>query len=176
MKKLIISILLLNTFFLFGQEKQNTMKFFWIELGFGADNNGISGQLSSNWSIKSRLIRFRYIGSTEIFILGSKSPRNTMNDIGILYGKSFIRKCVSYVVSGGVGIIAGKRRSNFLGSNGQLFGTEYYEKKRILNIGIPIEIECKLRPSKNAGIGIGVYGNINLDRPICGLQAKIYLR
>jgi hypothetical protein len=175
MKKLIILLLLLSTGYVFSQEQQDSAKTNWTELGFGIDNNGISGQFSINWSSNGRLYRLRYIGSAEIFILGSMSPRETMNDIGILYGKAFCMKNVRCIVSGGVGMVIGKKRGDFLHSDGAIFGTEYYNEKRIVNIGIPLEIECKLLPLKNVGIGMGVYANLNLDKPLFGMQGKIYL-
>jgi hypothetical protein len=173
MKKLMMIILLVNTPVAFPQGCKNVPSLYWMDAGVGADNNGLSGQISANYINKNNIFKLRYIGSRE-FILFT-SPSETVNDIGILFGKALIKKYVQFTASGGIGIVTGLRRGKVSYMEGGLLGTTYYEKERITGVGVPIELECLFRPLKFVGFGLGAYANLNRDRTLYGLLFKIQI-
>jgi hypothetical protein len=179
MKRILITMLLVNTLVVFPQENKTTSSLYWIDAGVGGDNNGLSGQISINYVNKIVIYKIRYIRSQEFDILGSSSPKETMNDFGILFGMTYSRKLIQLSGSGGIGVAKGIRHGDFLyqESSGDFdaFGTQHYEKKTFTRVGLPLEVECSFKPAKSFGIGLGAYANLNKDRSLFGLLFKIQI-
>jgi hypothetical protein len=171
MKKLMIVLLIFYSAEAFTQVNGRADSY-WFDGSLGGDNLGINGGVSINYMHKSTVFRLRYLGSEEFQIFGP-SPSETVNDVGILFGKTYTKKYIQLVASGGMGFITGIKRGNYLYSEGGLFGTGYYQRERVYGMGIPVELEFQVRPFRYAGLGMGVFGDLNTYRSLYGVQFKL---
>jgi len=80
-----------------------------------------------------------------------------LGDIGLLYGRSSADGCTNASVSAGLSY-----------TSGRVYGRD------VRTIGVPVEASVTLLPCAYVGIGVGVFGNLNLTLPFCG--GTIFLR
>ncbi len=145
----------------------------WVTLGIGPGGvaNGGSGQ---SW-IGSRLAvswcqgpgQWTVVSSscTEFALLSSMDPLESVGDLGVLYGKRLSEPGLGFMsVSGGVALVYGKRRGEFVRSSGSWFGTSYYEEVPFTTVGLPVDMQFCLAPFNGIGLALDLFGNLNSER------------
>jgi hypothetical protein len=94
------------------------------------------------------------------------SPREFLYDFGFLVGyrvrREYQGKEHFVSASAGLGSVFGVRRGNYLyNTNGF---EQHYEKKKMITIGVPLSVNIYRYMNKHLGLGLGLIGNINLER------------
>jgi len=171
----------------FGQDNfKSKNEFGWLNLGLGASSFSSFGSslgINVSYQIRANLISFRYVYNAKFKgeIFTAYVPRSEkIRDFGVLYGLSTKSKVGFASISGGISIVSGVRRGEYLykscnSSGGWFcFGPGYYEKLRFTTVGIPIEAQVFIT-GENAGIGIYVFANINPESSFFGALLSLQL-
>jgi hypothetical protein len=96
-------------------------------------------------------------------------------------GKGYSRKYLQVQFSGGLGITGGIKRGDFLNKDELwlygvlLFSRDICERDKFFTPSIPLQVDLLLKPIKYAGIGVTLFGDLNLVRPYCGFSIKLSL-
>lgn len=163
--KVVRAILLLiflssSPYCLFSQSTvQSELGFDWINVGIGAtqsldgnEQRGAIGAIHSTQFDNSRtILSFRLLYTQPVLNLRPESEGNVW-DIGVLYGLRNKSPRVLTSFSAGLGFISEVTESSF----------KYY------TIGVPVNSQLFITPSKNFGLGFNVFANINLEESYIG--------
>lgn len=123
----------------------------WATYGVGAGSMAYAGTLGVSFQTGHDLFTARVAGTgVPFFGVG-------MGDIGLLYGRSSADRYTNASISAGLSC-----------ASGRVHGRD------IRTIGVPVEASVTLLPCAYVGIGVGVFGNLNLTLPFCG--GVIFLR
>lgn len=162
---------------------------YWADAGIGtyssSSSAGFSLNLGLNFGFKNNVFRARFLTMEELNILGP-SPTERFTSAGLLVGKTFSRKFFQAQVSGGLGVSTGIMRGRLISdpqttSGGMgwpsmsLSDGRVFETKSFLALSIPVEVEMLLKPIKYAGLGMSLFGDLNLKRPLIGMSFKLAL-
>lgn len=94
-------------------------------------------------------------------------------DFGILYGRSCtFNEVLRLNISVGIGVLKVERWEYFAPGPNPTYGS-LPEIKKYSTANIPLELELCVIPSKNFGIGIAGFANLNGERNINGILLKI---
>lgn len=158
---------------------------YWFNVGVGAgrvrggfdsentDNEtGLSYGFNFSTQMKKGLFSIRFIHNEEVIFLKT-SLKESINDIGILYGRIAKIPFGFASVSGGISIVSGAHRGAFQNLDNYTFN---YEKKPFVTLGIPIESQLFWTPSRFFGLGIYGFANINPEKTFFGGLFCIQLR
>ncbi len=153
----------------------------WLSAGFGFHTTsflmGVTGFSSLNYSRslnlksdfsghRSILAEFRYLKNIG---LGDEDNSSNINEFDLLSGFSF-GKVLQLRISGGVGLISGVKRIEYM--NPGPFG---YREEKIFKFGFPLELGINLVPIKYFGLGIKGFTNFNPELSIYGAALNIEL-
>jgi len=123
----------------------------WATYGVGAGSMAYAGALGVSFQTGHDLFTARAAGTGVPFV------NVGLGDIGLLYGRSSADGCTNASVSAGLSY-----------TSGRVYGRD------VRTIGVPVEASVTLLPCAYVGIGVGVFGNLNLTLPFCG--GTIFLR
>jgi hypothetical protein len=155
-------------------------KFFLFDFGIGSSSiEGGSGDLGilslgANLAYQTRknLFSIRAIRSSEVSIAtglpGGTTPKESVWDIGLLYGRIANASFGSVSMSAGISLVGGVRRGELLRSSGLFFATKTYEEQTFWAVGIPIDGRIFWTPSPYFGIGICGFADWNRERSFIG--------
>ena len=159
--------LLFTPIFLSAQENHDP--YAWFNMGVGGSSFGLASELSMNYQKNQHLFTVRYVNNVENCVICTESPLLKTYDFGLLYGISSRNGgSADASISCGLSLVGYTERGNYLNSDGQLFGTSYYEEISGYTIGIPVESQLFLH-GKSIGIGLVAFGNLNAHRSYAGL-------
>jgi hypothetical protein len=117
------------------------------------------------------MYKLRYIFSEEFRLF--EYPER-FNDIGFLFGVSKTNQWTKISAYGGLGIVKGKMRGDFISyGDGGWFSPSEYEWDYFTTLGIPLELEFSLLPHQLLGVGFSITGNINSKNSLLGLTVKL---
>ena len=119
---------------------------------------------------KPSLLLARYVINTQL--LSNDQPNIKVNEIGLLYGV----KVSKFYFSSGISGVWGVNRGNYLRSDPDplTYGFHYYEPFKYVTVGLPGEIRF-ITSTKNVGIGVTGFGNLNSKRSFVGVNLSLYL-
>jgi len=139
----------------------------WINIGLGPGTGGMAAGavISIKQNSTNKYLSFR-ITYNEEFVLFT-SPSENVWDVGALIGiRNRSAKGLSSI-SAGLSVVGGRKRSGNR-TGGDWFGSEY-DSRIFTTMGIPVNTELFLTPSKNFGIGLNGFANINPQKPFAGV-------
>jgi hypothetical protein len=113
--------------------------------GVGAGSIGYAGAVGLSFQTGHDLFAVHAAGTGVPFV------NVGMGDIGLLYGRSTADRYTNASVAAGLGY-----------TSGRVYG------RNVRTIGIPVEASFTLLPCAYVGLGIGVFGNLNLTLPFAG--------
>ena len=144
----------------------------WFDLGIGGSNRGVTSQVSFSVQKGIHLITIRHIYNTEFNIFGP-SPSETVWDISMLYGRSWKSKSAMVSISGGLGLVGGVRRGDYICSDGWF--SSKYQKCPFSTIGLPLDVQLIWMPFRFLGLGIQGFANLNSEKSFHGLVANLQI-
>jgi hypothetical protein len=156
----------------------------WITLGIGPGGvtNGGSGQswigsqLAASWCNSAGMWTVRFSSCTEFVLLGSADPLETVGDLGVLYGKRWSQPGLGFMsLSGGVALVHGVRRGEFIRSSGGWFGTSHYEEESFVTVGLPVDVQFALAAFQGIGLAADFFGNLNSERTYGGASVSLII-
>jgi len=159
----LVHIFFFEDYYLFAQNSSSSDSYkFWISVGLGpvgGDNILFGGVLGLSFSkgvnlISIRAINFAEISRREPCRDGSSEKLKKATDISFLYGVNKNCKWSFASVAIGLSTIRGTQKKQYSNPNRSTY-------KNFSTIGIPIETQLflKLLP----GMGIGIYGFLNIN-------------
>lgn len=150
---------------------------YWFNVGVGAgtviggfDSNHTDNAIGPSFGIsfssqkKKGLLSIRFIYTEEMIFL-NLLPKQTVSDIGVLYGRIAKNHYGFASVSGGISCASGVQRGAFQNLSDHSFN---YDKKPYITLGIPLESQLFWTPSSFIGIGIYGFANINPEKSFWG--------
>ncbi len=146
---------------------------YWLSVGAGSGKlANLTVALAYELRNKPTLLTARYAYNMEIFTDQDVSPLNTVNDAGLLYGY----KAGKFRFSAGLSYVFGTSRGKFLQQveDPLMYGEFKHERRLYKTVGIPAEIRF-LTSTRDLGIGVTAYGNLNRERSHVGLNLSFYL-
>jgi hypothetical protein len=136
--------------------------------GFGSENTdnevGLSYGFNFSTQMKKGLISIRYIYNEE-WIIFNLQPKESVRDIGVLYGRIAKKPYGFASISGGLSIVSGVHRGEYQNLGDHSFN---YEKKPYSTFGIPLESQLFWTPTSFIGFGIYGFANINPEKSFFG--------
>lgn len=155
----------------------------WVEGGVGIKKTAIrhdsgdgtmTGLRGGLYGKINRVVmgyEYLYMEELQINILGfAHKPLNVTNENILLCGCSFIKHNeMDLVLLGGIAIISGKERLDSLVSKDSTFGTtRYYNYKKIMELGLALEIKFFWKPKPYFGCGASFLGIISKNASSIG--------
>ncbi|MEI7421716.1 MAG: hypothetical protein WCK18_06465 [Prolixibacteraceae bacterium] len=150
---------------------------FWFNVGVGAGtviggfdsnhtDNAVGPSFGINFSsqIKKGLLSIRFIYNEEMVFL-RMSPKQSVSDFGVLYGRIAKIPLGFVSLSGGISRVFGEQRGAFQNLSNYTFN---YEQKTFSTFGIPLESQLFWTPSSVIGFGIYGFANINPEKSFFG--------
>jgi hypothetical protein len=150
---------------------------YWFNVGVGAgivrggfrientDNEaGPSYGFNFSTQMKRGLISIRYIYNEEMIFL-NLLPKESVRDIGVLYGRIAKASYGFASISGGISCVSGVHRGKFQNFSDHSIN---YEKQPYSTFGIPLESQLFWTPSSFIGLGIYGFANINPEKSFYG--------
>ncbi|WP_077924195.1 hypothetical protein [Spirosoma sp. 209] len=165
---LIVFLLLANA----GYSQQFYDNRYWLGLGAGRTSQFPSGMMALGYEFahKPTQLVARYVLNSEV--LSDAQPAIRVNEIGMLYGV----RAGKFRFSTGLSGVWGTNRGKFLQSDPDplLYGSAYYERLTYTTVGIPAEIRF-ITSTKDVGVGVTAFGNLNAKRSFVGLNLSLYV-
>jgi len=147
--------------------------FSWINLGLGTSlDYPMAFNIGLNYQLQKFLFSARFLVADELD-LEKQSSSEFVWDAGILFGRIFKNNFGQISISAGLSFVGGLKRGAFI-SDDETWGG-YYNMKHRATLGIPLESHLIYMLSRNAGIGITAFGNLNLDKPFFGALLSLQL-
>ncbi|MBC3789225.1 hypothetical protein [Spirosoma utsteinense] len=143
---------------------------YWLGVGLGKSQYH-SGMLALGYEFvnKPTLLIARYTDNRE---LNSKNaPSIIAQEFALLYGI----KTGKFRFSTGVSNVWGRNWGKYLSVIGEpfLYGEHWYESVRYSTVGLPAEVRF-ITSTKDVGIGLTAFGNLNAKRSFVGLNLSLY--
>ena len=132
---------------------------YWMTFGFMFMNENISGNLGYSFSIGENFYKVGVLAKNEDFF----SPKYKFRSIDISFGKRFISEWWQTSFFAGPSYVFGDNST----SNGN---KEIYE-----SIGLQTDIQLLFRLADEIGIGVGLWGNVNFEKSLVGINVNITL-
>ncbi|UHG89596.1 hypothetical protein [Spirosoma oryzicola] len=144
---------------------------YWLGVGLGVSQFP-SGMMALGYEFadKPTLLIARYTDNRELF--SDNRPGIMAQEMALLYGI----KAGKFRFSTGVSTVWGVNRGKYLSTIGDpiLYGSNYYEPARYLTVGLPGDIRF-ITSTKDFGIGLTAFGNLNARRSFVGLNLSLYV-
>ena len=153
----------------------------WLSEGAGLSTEGIGFVVSLSGTIGGRhLVSARMAGGFELVFFPSRSPAESVVDVGVLYGRTWPDGSGSghTSIAAGLAYVEGVRRGAYIygpGMGCSFFCGSTYDERPFRTVGIPVEARISLAPLRFVGIGVGLFGNLNPVRPFVGGAVHVHL-
>ena len=142
---------------------------YWIGFGLGGNYFGPSVSGNFNLAINENIFSVRYTKSDEFqFNVEGHydEPAKKLKEFALLYGRYLKKNNFVLTFSAGISYLNGVNR----GRNIQF---KEFEKVNISTFGVPLEMEMLFGFSKNIGISLFFYSNLNKDKIFGGVVFKL---
>ncbi|WP_461139154.1 hypothetical protein [Spirosoma pomorum] len=144
---------------------------YWLGVGLGKSQFP-SGMMALGYEFANKPTQLiaRYVVNGEIF--SDRQPGTSVNELGLLYGL----RVNKFRFSAGLSGVWGTNRGMFLFADPDplIYGSQVYERIRYKTIGVPAEIRF-ITSTKDVGIGVTGFGNMNGKRSFIGLNLSLYV-
>ncbi|MFD2572100.1 hypothetical protein ACFSUS_15755 [Spirosoma soli] len=144
---------------------------YWLGVGLGKSQFP-SGMMALGYEFtnKPTLLVARYVANGQVF--SDIRPGISVNELGLLYGV----KAGKFRFSTGLSGVWGVNRGKYLYSDPDplIYGTTVYESIKYTTVGVPAEIRF-ITSTKDVGIGLTGFGNLNARRSFVGLNLSLYV-
>jgi hypothetical protein len=154
-----------------GYSQKANQNNYWFGVGLGKSQFP-SGMIAFGYEFtnKPTLLIARYTDNRELF--SDNAPSIMAQEIALLYGV----KTGKFRFSTGVSNIWGRNRGKYLSAIGEVFlyGEHWYESVRYSTVGLPAEVRF-ITSTKDVGIGLTAFGNLNAKRSFVGLNLSLYV-
>ena len=145
----------------------------WINLGVGTSlDYPVAFNIGLNYQLKKYMVTARFLITDELD-LQHQSSSEFVWDAGILLGRIFKNGFGLVSFSAGLSFVGGLKRGAYISFDETWGG--YYQMEHRATLGIPLESHLVYMLSRNAGIGITAFGNLNLDKPFFGALLSLQL-
>lgn len=137
---------------------------------------GVSGGFSSKWAGGAIILNYqrdkelftaRYLGVVDNEL--HAVPSETVEEIGLLYGRGFVGEASFHSVAVGLGYVRDVNRGAFVQGPTRFFGPSRYEQVGKSTVGIAIDVQTMWLPAKGLGFGLHGVGNVNSLEPFLGI-------
>lgn len=112
---------------------------------------------------KKNLYSTYYKHNAEMEMFGSKDPKETLNDFGIMLGRYIGERYFRFEYQFGLSVFWGVNRGEQTYSHGYVY---QYESENYSTIGLPLKLGIKVVPFKFMSIGLDFQANINFESSI----------
>jgi hypothetical protein len=159
MMKRVLSIILFGLFLpahLCAQDSYTRDSRYWLTFGFASSSLGPGFYGSVSYAYKNNVFFVRYLKGDEFrFNVEGHydEPRQTLRELGLLYGRIYTKESLTMSFAGGIGIAEATDR-------GRLIQYNDYERIDISTVGIPFEATFRFAFGISA-IGGSWAGNFN---------------
>lgn len=150
---------------------------YWFNGGIGSSSAGLSAGISFSHLNGKHLFTVRSTFNEELVIFGPTPAENAW-DFGCMYGRVAKSNSGFASIAAGFGLVGGVRRGRYLGyevNGSSWFGTSRYVADDFFTLGIPAELQAFWTPFSKLGIGITLYGNLNLERSFAGMLISLQI-
>ena len=137
----------------------------------------LSRGAAAQYEFAGHVVSLRYFDATEYQILTPSYPKESLRDVSVLIG--FVKRESSALssFSAGIGVVRGIAKGEFknhayAGDSSQWFRriiADYYEEKTVSALGLALEGQYFWVPSKNVGVGLYGFANINKEASFVGV-------
>ena len=135
--------------------------------GIGYSTFGWALGVGGSYEIDDNLFSARYL-YTEEFELFTPIPRQSIWEVGVLYGPTMRSRTSFLSIAGGVSLVSSTTRGKYLRNTNEFFLRRIHESVSRSTIGLPIEVQAFWTPSSFVAFGIYVFGNMNTQRSFGG--------
>ncbi len=142
---------------------------YWLGLGIGGNYFGLTKSGNLTYAINENIFMLRYTKSSELrFNVDGiyDEPEKKISEFALMYGRYLKSNNTILSLALGLSYLNGINR-------GKNIEFHDFETINISTFGLPIELDFMLGFSKNIGIGIQLYSNINKDKSFTGVIFKI---
>jgi len=142
---------------------------YWIGFGFGSNYFGITISGNLNLALNENIFSVRYAKSDEFrFNVEGHydEPARGLKEFVLLYGRYLKKDNFVLRLSTGISFLSGINR-------GRNIEYQEFERISISTLGLPLEGEFIIGFSKNIGISLLCYGNLNKDKTFGGVVFKL---
>ncbi|GAB3501729.1 hypothetical protein GCM10027341_28880 [Spirosoma knui] len=144
---------------------------YWLGLGLGKSQFP-SGMIALGYEFtnKPTLLVTRYTFNGEVF--PDYRPAIAIHEMAVLYGL----RAGKFRFSTGLSGVWGTNRGKFLSFDADplIYGSYVHEPVKYATIGVPAEIRF-ITSTKDVGIGVTGFGNLNAKRSFVGLNVSVYI-
>jgi hypothetical protein len=144
---------------------------YWLGVGLGKSQYP-SGMMALGYEFANKPTQLivRYVANWDIF--SDHQPGTSVNELGFLYGL----RVNKFRFSAGLSGVWGTNRGKFLFADPDplIYGSYVYEGIPYKTIGLPAEIRF-ITSTKDVGIGVTGFGNLNGKRSFIGLNLSLYV-
>ena len=148
-------------------------KSYWVVAGGGLSTLGsVSATLIANAEIQNNiLLSGSWIGETNVRILDSRASHNVdVSSYNALAGKVYKQRHSLISFSAGLGLV----RVKSWDSGGGVFG-KVSPAVTETTVGIPLLIQAHAIGFQAVGVGLNIYGNLNMKQSTAGVHLNIAL-
>jgi hypothetical protein len=149
----------------------------WVSLGGGgAGHSGAGmagGRLGVHFMKGPGMLTVSLARWEEVQILGTTRPSENVIEGGVLLGQRFGGRVGFVSVGAGLSVLSGVRRGEFIRHTGFIFGTDEYESKPFTTIGLPVNLELGIMPSKVFGLALDGFGTISPEYTLAGATLSL---
>lgn len=168
-------VLLLGNFHAFARDAatKTAARPYWVHAGPGWGSMGFSWGVGISGQMGKGLVSIRFVRNEELSFF-KDSPKESSWDAGVLYGRIKKSRLWFCSLSGGIGVVGGVRRGEYVdaGNDPSFIG---YERLVFLTVGIPIEGQLVWTPLPFLGIGINAFANLNAEKSFIGALLRIQI-
>ncbi|QDK81393.1 hypothetical protein EXU85_23400 [Spirosoma sp. KCTC 42546] len=154
-----------------GYSQKANQNNYWLGVGLGKSQY-YSGMIALGYEFINRptILITRYTDNRELF--SNNAPGIMAQEIALMYGL----KTGKFRFSTGISNVWGINRGKYLSAIGDpiLYGEHLYESVRYSTVGLPAEIRF-ITSTKDVGIGLTAFGNLNAKRSFVGLNLSLYV-
>lgn len=164
-----LSLLCVTTTIGYAQRTDRNNYWLGVGLGKGQYHSGMIA-LGYEFSNTPTLLIARYTDNRELF--SANDPSIMAQEIALMYGI----ETGKFRFSTGVSNVWGRNRGKYLSaiSDPFLYGEHLYESVRYSTVGLPAEVRFIIS-TKDVGIGLTAFGNLNARRSFLGLNLSLYV-
>ena len=158
----LVSFLLVSS--LYAQNKETSRFSINPKIGKQYDvNTGIGTTYGLTLNLFSPKIVYSagYFNTVETMLFGDTDPKETLNDISLMFGRYFGERFFRIEGQFGLSLLWGQNR----GEKYYQYNYGYrYEVEKFTTVGIPLKMGFKYMPFKFMSVGIDLQANLNLVR------------
>jgi hypothetical protein len=119
-------------------------------------------RLGMHWSEGKSVWTVSLAGYEEANFFIIRSPRESVVELGALYGRRWGGRVGFVSLNAGLALVSGTHRGQLIGRSGWMFDVhEKYEARHFTTVGVPLDVQFALVPSKTIGFALSGFYDLN---------------